>query len=213
MTDTATAPAVRRALDALAETLREARDRTRALIAPVDAADLTIQHDPLMSPIVWDLGHIARFEELWLTRNLDGPVSGMGVCAPLGGLFGDDCSPGRPPCQTGTCLDLGTARVCTVPCAPGCPPNFTCRKAQLLSGADAGAQQVDVCFPVGGGQAGAACAFGPAACESGLCIRKGSGPVCTQTCTADAGCPAGWRCAQVLTVDNQSLQACLPPSL
>jgi iron(II)-dependent oxidoreductase len=27
-----------------------------------------------MSPLLWDLGHIAHFEELWLTRNLDGPV-------------------------------------------------------------------------------------------------------------------------------------------
>ena len=27
-----------------------------------------------MSPILWDLGHIAHFEELWLTRNLDGPI-------------------------------------------------------------------------------------------------------------------------------------------
>ncbi len=27
-----------------------------------------------MSPIIWDLGHIAHFEELWLVRNLDGPV-------------------------------------------------------------------------------------------------------------------------------------------
>ncbi len=27
-----------------------------------------------MSPIIWDVGHIAHFEELWLTRNLDGPI-------------------------------------------------------------------------------------------------------------------------------------------
>jgi iron(II)-dependent oxidoreductase len=27
-----------------------------------------------MSPILWDVGHIAHFEELWLTRNLDGPI-------------------------------------------------------------------------------------------------------------------------------------------
>ena len=27
-----------------------------------------------MSPILWDLGHIAHFEELWLTQNLDGPI-------------------------------------------------------------------------------------------------------------------------------------------
>ena len=55
--------------------LTEARARTLLLIAPVSDEDLRIQHDPLMSPIVWDLGHIARFEELWLTRNLAGPVS------------------------------------------------------------------------------------------------------------------------------------------
>jgi iron(II)-dependent oxidoreductase len=27
-----------------------------------------------MSPIIWDIGHIAHFEELWLTQNLDGPI-------------------------------------------------------------------------------------------------------------------------------------------
>ena len=30
--------------------------------------DLDRQHDPLMSPLVWDLGHIAAFEDLWLCR-------------------------------------------------------------------------------------------------------------------------------------------------
>jgi iron(II)-dependent oxidoreductase len=27
-----------------------------------------------MSPIIWDVGHIAHFEELWLTQNLDGAI-------------------------------------------------------------------------------------------------------------------------------------------
>lgn len=27
-----------------------------------------------MSPIIWDLGHIAHFEDLWLTQNLDGKI-------------------------------------------------------------------------------------------------------------------------------------------
>jgi iron(II)-dependent oxidoreductase len=27
-----------------------------------------------MSPVIWDVGHIAHFEELWLTQNLDGPI-------------------------------------------------------------------------------------------------------------------------------------------
>ena len=61
-------------LQALAERLREARARTYLLVAPLSDEELHTQHDPLMSPILWDLGHIAHFEELWLTRNLDGPI-------------------------------------------------------------------------------------------------------------------------------------------
>ena len=58
----------------IAERLDEARARTFALVAPLSDEDLHRQHDPLMSPIIWDLGHIAHFEELWLVRNLEGPV-------------------------------------------------------------------------------------------------------------------------------------------
>ena len=59
---------------AIAQELEEARARTLLLLAPLSDEDLRIQHDPLMSPLLWDLGHIAHFEELWLTRNLDGPI-------------------------------------------------------------------------------------------------------------------------------------------
>ena len=58
----------------ITELLREARARTVRLIEPLSDEDLRIQHDPLMSPIVWDLGHIAHFEELWLNRNVHGTV-------------------------------------------------------------------------------------------------------------------------------------------
>src|SRR5690349_11577092 len=58
----------------LARLLTEARERTIQLLAPLSPHDLRVQHDPLMSPLLWDLGHIAHFEELWLTRNLDGPI-------------------------------------------------------------------------------------------------------------------------------------------
>lgn len=58
----------------LAELLLDARERTMLLISPVGEEDLHRQHDPLMGPILWDLGHIAHFEELWLTRNLEGPI-------------------------------------------------------------------------------------------------------------------------------------------
>ena len=55
--------------------LREARARTVSLLSSVSEADQRIQHDPLMSPILWDLGHIARFEELWLFQNLGGSLN------------------------------------------------------------------------------------------------------------------------------------------
>src|SRR5256885_8158400 len=58
----------------IARLLMEARERTLALISTVSEEDLRKQHDPLMGPILWDLGHIGHFEELWLDRNLDGKV-------------------------------------------------------------------------------------------------------------------------------------------
>jgi iron(II)-dependent oxidoreductase len=58
----------------IARLLTEARDRTSLLISGLSDEDLHRQHDPLMSPIIWDVGHIAHFEELWLTQNLDGPI-------------------------------------------------------------------------------------------------------------------------------------------
>ena len=59
---------------AIAGQLLEARARTLLLVSSLTDEELNAQHDPLMSPILWDLGHIAHFEELWLTRNLEGPV-------------------------------------------------------------------------------------------------------------------------------------------
>lgn len=49
-----------------AAALADARERTLALVAPVRQDDLDRVHSPLMSPLVWDLGHIAAFEDLWL---------------------------------------------------------------------------------------------------------------------------------------------------
>ena len=54
------------------DALAEARERTLALVQPVAEEDLDRVHDPLMSPLVWDLGHIAAFEDLWLCQRLGG---------------------------------------------------------------------------------------------------------------------------------------------
>ena len=71
---TRTHPGVDREVARITELMREARARTLRLIEPLSDEELRTQHDPLMSPIVWDLGHIAHFEELWLTRNVHGTV-------------------------------------------------------------------------------------------------------------------------------------------
>jgi len=43
-----------------------ARERTLALVAALDEHELERVHAPIMSPLVWDLGHIAAYEDLWL---------------------------------------------------------------------------------------------------------------------------------------------------
>src|SRR5256885_16590110 len=58
--------------DLVASNLVTARERTELLTGCVDDADLTQQHSPLMSPLVWALAHIANQEELWLLREVGG---------------------------------------------------------------------------------------------------------------------------------------------
>src|ERR1035441_554474 len=50
------------------EALVEARRRTLGLVAWAADEDLERVHSTLMSPLVWDLGHIAAFEDLWLVH-------------------------------------------------------------------------------------------------------------------------------------------------
>src|SRR3954462_6856622 len=59
------APAV---LDALVQ----ARDRTWQLVAHLDDEALERVVDPIMSPVAWDLGHIAAYEDLWINHRAGG---------------------------------------------------------------------------------------------------------------------------------------------
>jgi gamma-glutamyl hercynylcysteine S-oxide synthase len=56
----------------IAARLEKVRARTLALIEPLSEDALNRVHDPLMSPVVWDLGHIATFEDLWLAQQAFG---------------------------------------------------------------------------------------------------------------------------------------------
>ena len=55
---------------AIAAALSEARERTLALVAPLDDEQLNTVYSPILSPLAWDLGHIANFEELWLVQTV-----------------------------------------------------------------------------------------------------------------------------------------------
>jgi iron(II)-dependent oxidoreductase len=52
--------------------MEDAREGTLALVAPIAEGDLERVHSPIMSPLVWDLGHIAAYEDLWLAHRLCG---------------------------------------------------------------------------------------------------------------------------------------------
>ncbi len=58
--------------EAIADRLAEARRRTYELIEPLDDAQLNRVYSPILSPLAWDLGHIANFEELWLVQTVGG---------------------------------------------------------------------------------------------------------------------------------------------
>jgi len=59
--------------------LERARARTLEL-TDLDEPTLLAQHDPLMSPLVWDLAHVGQQEELWLLRG--GNPARPGMLAP-----------------------------------------------------------------------------------------------------------------------------------
>jgi len=58
--------------EAIASRLAEARARTLELIAALDDKQLNRVYSSLLSPLAWDLGHIANFEELWLVQTVGG---------------------------------------------------------------------------------------------------------------------------------------------
>jgi iron(II)-dependent oxidoreductase len=68
----AISPAPTADAEALTRALDEARERTLHLVASISDCELERVHSPLMSPLVWDLGHIAAYEDLWLVHRFAG---------------------------------------------------------------------------------------------------------------------------------------------
>ncbi len=65
--------------ESTARGLEAARARTHQLTA-FDETELTAQHSPLMSPLVWDLAHIGQQEDLWLLRGGNAAAQGLLEC-------------------------------------------------------------------------------------------------------------------------------------
>ncbi len=72
---------------ALGAALADVRGRTLELVAPFSHAELERVHHPLMSPLDWDLGHIAAYEDLWLVHRHGGEELLRGDLADLYDAF------------------------------------------------------------------------------------------------------------------------------
>ncbi len=57
-------------LGRLAETLRQFRARTLALIADLDDRQMIGPRLPTVNPPLWEIGHVAWFQEFWVLRHL-----------------------------------------------------------------------------------------------------------------------------------------------
>ncbi len=75
------------AATAFEQALQEVRERTLALVAPFSHAELERVQHPLMSPLDWDLGHIAAYEDLWLVHRHGGEPLLRGDLADLYDAF------------------------------------------------------------------------------------------------------------------------------
>ncbi|MBE2317303.1 ergothioneine biosynthesis protein EgtB [Solirubrobacter sp. CPCC 204708] len=52
--------------------MTQVRERTFALVAHLDEDRLNETTSPIMSPLSWDLGHMAAYEDLWLNHRVGG---------------------------------------------------------------------------------------------------------------------------------------------
>jgi iron(II)-dependent oxidoreductase len=75
------------AATAFQDALQDVREQTLALVAPFSHAELERVHHPLMSPLDWDLGHIAAYEDLWLVHRHGGEPLLRGDLADLYDAF------------------------------------------------------------------------------------------------------------------------------
>lgn len=111
-----------------------------------------------------------------------------------GCVTNDDCSSDAP-----ICAIRGDVSWCTATCVGSCEPaGFSC--------VDVGS--ASVCSP-DGGLVGEPCAVADD-CISRLCVDAGAGSVCTEVCSPERACAAGFGCTR--TADGITSVCIAPPS-
>src|SRR3954463_12799173 len=111
----------------LTDALTEGGERILALVEPLSDADVEAQHIEIMSPLAWDLAHIAAYEELWLVHRHGGaplsrprpparaappPPRPVGVLAGVRAPGGGPRRPAAARPRGGAHLSRGRARAC-----------------------------------------------------------------------------------------------------
>jgi len=59
-------------ISSLITDLQDARKRTLALLDNLDAQQIIGPKLATVNPLLWEVGHVAYFHELWILRHLDG---------------------------------------------------------------------------------------------------------------------------------------------
>src|SRR5580704_949656 len=59
-------------VEQLLSAMSDVRRQTLSLVAHLSPRELEAVHSSIMSPLVWDLGHIAAYEDLWIAHRHGG---------------------------------------------------------------------------------------------------------------------------------------------
>ena len=62
-------------IDALIDDLKDARQRTLELVNGLDQQQIIGPRLDTVNPLLWEIGHVAYFHELWTLRHIDGTDS------------------------------------------------------------------------------------------------------------------------------------------
>ena len=114
----------------LTKALRNARARTLAIFEDLEGQQLLGPDQHHVEPPIWELGHVAWFQELWLSRHLDAAAPLMAGGDAIYDAFNVSYKlrtkhdyPGKPEtlAYAGKILDTAIARLGSVPVARQMP--------------------------------------------------------------------------------------------